>query len=94
MIQVATNPTYAVPRPAVSGDSVQRSNASSGERAAALTDQVELSDAARTQAGPSDPPIRDALVQRVRQEIADGTYLTDDKLNAVVNRLHKELFRN
>ena len=54
-------------------------------------DRVELSDAAESQMG--SEPYRAELVARVRAEIADGTYLTDEKLDAVVERLHQELFR-
>ena len=56
-------------------------------------DVVELSDAARRQveAG-ADPPIREHLVARIRAEIAAGTYLTDDKIDKAVERLHRELF--
>ena len=54
-------------------------------------DYVELSDVAESKIG--GEPYRTELVQRVRAEIADGTYLTDEKLDTVVERLHRELFR-
>lgn len=54
-------------------------------------DSVELSDVAEARIG--GEPFRSELVQRVRAEIADGAYLTDEKLDAVVERLHRELFR-
>lgn len=54
-------------------------------------DCVELSHVAESQM--EGEPFRAELVQRVRAEIADGTYLTDEKLDAVVERLHRELFR-
>lgn len=54
-------------------------------------DFVELSDVAESKIG--GEPYRTELVQRVRAEIANGTYLTDEKLDAVVDRLHRDLFR-
>lgn len=54
-------------------------------------DVLELSDAARQQVG-QDAPIREHLVARIRAEIAAGTYLTDDKIEKTVERLHRELF--
>lgn len=54
-------------------------------------DEVHLSDLARAQVD-SEAPIREDLVRRIRQEIADGSYMTDAKLDAVVDRLHRELF--
>src|SRR5262245_41833681 len=54
-------------------------------------DCVELSNVAESQM--VGEPYRAELVARVRAEIADGTYLTDEKLDAVVERLHRELFR-
>lgn len=56
-------------------------------------DAVELSETAqRHTKDASARPIRQNLVQRVRSELADGTYLTGEKLDAVVNRLHRALF--
>lgn len=56
------------------------------------TDQVELSETAREQIGrPESAPIRTKLVEQVRAQIAAGTYLTDDKLDAAVNRLRDEM---
>jgi len=33
----------------------------------------------------------DTQVERVRHEIANGTYLTDDKIDVVVSEISKEL---
>lgn len=54
-------------------------------------DSVELSNVAQAQIA-GDEPFRSELVQRIRAEIADDTYLTDEKLDAVVERLHRDLF--
>ena len=56
-------------------------------------DAVELSPAAQERIEQGDArPIRLKLVERVRAEIAAGTYLTDEKLNAAVNGVQSELF--
>ncbi|MBL8764129.1 MAG: flagellar biosynthesis anti-sigma factor FlgM [Phycisphaerae bacterium] len=68
------------------GRSESPSSASAATPRAA--DRVELSDEARALSQLAlDPPIREDLVSRVRSEIEAGTYLTDDKLDAAVNRL-------
>lgn len=59
----------------------------------AASDAVELSTAGQEALERDNAqPIRLNLVERVRAEIADGSYLTDAKLDAVVNRLHSEFF--
>jgi hypothetical protein len=64
-----------------------------GSGAAIARDAVELSDRARAKATAGESAtMRVDLVQRVRSEIEAGTYLTEQKLDAVVNRLHRELF--
>lgn len=55
-------------------------------------DRVELTPKARAEM--AEKPIRSELVSEIRQQIADGTYLTDEKLDAVVERLHRDLFRS
>jgi len=60
---------------------------------AARTDALELSETARKRLEPDDSaPIRHALVERVRSEIAAGAYLTEQKIDVAVNRLHQMLF--
>ncbi len=57
-------------------------------------DQVDLSREARALIHESrDPQMRYALVQRVRDDIARGDYLTSQKIDFVVDRLHQELRR-
>ena len=55
-------------------------------------DLLELSATARRTIRENDPPaIREDFVRSIREQIAAGDYLTDDKLNAAVDRLHKEI---
>ncbi len=57
-------------------------------------DRVELSERARAFVPqPNDPLIRQDLVQRVRDSIERGDYLTPERINFVVDRLHEELTR-
>ncbi len=76
-------------------EAVQRPPATPEAPAAAqATDRVELSEAAANY----DPQAAvDAAMERrvaqIREEIAAGTYLTPEKLDVVVDRLHAELFK-
>jgi flagellar biosynthesis anti-sigma factor FlgM len=57
-------------------------------------DAVELSDAAREEIEKSKSlPVRTELVERIRAAINSGEYNVDDKLDAVVEELHKLLNR-
>ena len=93
MIDRVTNPVHANASPP--GRAVTSRSGEVGKSAEhpAHADAVELSEVAREQmAPPESPPIREALVERVRAEIAAGTYLTDEKLNAAVSRMQELLF--
>lgn len=62
-------------------------------------DSVELSARARliaslTETAQDQQPIRTDLVERVRAEIADGTYDTPEKLSAAAWKLSKSLDTN
>jgi hypothetical protein len=39
----------------------------------------------------TDRPVRQELVERIRREIADGTYDTPDKWEAALDRLFRQL---
>lgn len=54
---------------------------------AAKLDQVDLSDAAQRLLDSEEAPIRGALVSHVRAQIEAGDYLSDEKLDVVVDRL-------
>ncbi len=56
------------------------------------TDKVELSTASRLLSRLSElPDVRHDLVNRIRQEIANGSYESDDKLNAAIDNLAQDL---
>ena len=57
-----------------------------------LADVVEISTVARLAAKVQDlPDIRWELVERIKAEIASGTYETSEKLDIAVSRLMEEL---
>jgi negative regulator of flagellin synthesis FlgM len=58
---------------------------------ASATDSVELSDTARLYANLPDQPIRADKVAEIRQQLADGSYLHPDKLDAAVEGLFRDL---
>jgi anti-sigma28 factor (negative regulator of flagellin synthesis) len=53
-------------------------------------DRVELSEAAR-QAADDQSPIRIEKVRRIREQLAAGTYETDDKIAIAAHELTREL---
>jgi len=88
MISAVTSQYQTGPGAAARGNP----DASAKERAANRGDAVDLSEAARKhidEAAP--PPIRTELVQRVRAELAAGTYLTNEKIGIAAERLRDAL---
>lgn len=78
----------------IGGSNARRSAGQPAPRQERDADQVDLSREARVLIDESrDPQIRHALVQRVRIDIARGDYLTSQKIDFVVDRLHEELRR-
>lgn len=57
----------------------------------ALTDTVELSPRAQAISRQRTAGLRTELIDRVRQEIAEGTYLTPERLDAAAERLARVL---
>ena len=56
-------------------------------------DQLELSPAAEQfEEGPEQAAAMQERMRVLRARIADGTYLTPDKIEVVVERLHAEIF--
>lgn len=89
MIDVVTQSSPQAPsRPA--GADASRPGAARAKNAVAR-DSVELSRAAQSEVDGADQPLRDELVRRVRAEIEAGTYQSEEKLEVVVERLHREL---
>ncbi len=61
-------------------------------RAERPSDRVDISDRARLLSKLSAlPDVRSELVDRIRQEIASGTYETEDRLDQAVANLAEEL---
>lgn len=59
---------------------------------ARAADQAEFSTASRLLSRLSElPDVRSDLVNRVRAEIANGSYETDDKINAAIENLVEDL---
>jgi negative regulator of flagellin synthesis FlgM len=57
-----------------------------------IADEVDISEAARfTEQIHQMPDIREDQVEAVRQQIAEGTYETSDRLNAAIERLLGEI---
>ena len=55
-------------------------------------DRIEISEAARDFDDARAGRTRAALVARIRAQIADGTYLTPERINVAVDRLHRAVF--
>jgi negative regulator of flagellin synthesis FlgM len=54
-------------------------------------DRVDISPAAEAAMAAESSPIRHALVNSIRRQIADGTYDTPDKMEMALNRLLDEM---
>ncbi len=89
MIETVTNNTQLAGPPATRGPA-RGPNPTDDSRPGATADRLELSEAALRHAA-DDRPIRSELVQRVRDEIASGEYLTDEKLEAALNGLRRDV---
>jgi negative regulator of flagellin synthesis FlgM len=53
-------------------------------------DAVEISPLARFVAMARENPIREDLVESIRQQIAEGTYDTDDKLDKALDEMFRD----
>lgn len=92
MINGVPNPIHAATPSVVRSGAARNEEAESGHRHPDRADAVELSELARARMARDEAgPIRHDLVERIRAEIAAGTYLTDDKIDAVVERLHQNM---
>jgi anti-sigma28 factor (negative regulator of flagellin synthesis) len=92
MLNGVTNSTYVPGQCAARGTSPAADEPPTHTEGADRPDAVVLSPAAQEQLRPSESaPIRDQLVERVRAQIAAGDYLTDDKIDTAIERLHDEI---
>jgi len=82
-------PSHIVPQPQSRSDDAD--HARHARRDDAPRDTVELSDAAHK--AQDEAPIRKELVERIRAQIADGSYLTDDKVNQAAEGLLRDALR-
>lgn len=94
----------AAPRQAESGESIDRtrelndlgravadqSREADARTGAQRADELTLSDHARL-AGEPDPAAQAARLERIRSQISRGEYLTFDKIEVAVERLHEEI---
>lgn len=58
---------------------------------AATSDQLDISPAAAQAADAADDGIRSDLVAQIREQIANGTYETPERVDAAVSRLLDEI---
>ena len=92
MIEGINNPVHAAAKPSARSGVSQTDGPQPGAERIDAGDALELSAAARKQIEqPDSQGIRTELVERVRSEIAAGTYLTDDKIDAVIDRLMRKV---
>jgi len=95
MIDGVTDSVYPAAQPPARSPASNGKEARPEEEGRTLGDAVELSPMAREQIDhPESMPVRSELVERVRAEIDAGTYLdnlTDEMLDALVERLHQVL---
>jgi len=89
MIEAAQLSMIAIERSPFQPNAGERASKPNGATAHRL-DRLDVS----LPIGGGDPrEIRHDLVRRIRSEIAENRYLSDDKIDAVVEKLHRKLFR-
>ncbi len=74
-----------------SGKADRATVASETSAPARRADALDLSPAAQTRAKAEAQPVRQDLVDRIRDEIDAGTYETPSKINVAVDRLLSDL---
>jgi flagellar biosynthesis anti-sigma factor FlgM len=86
-------PTQLHSAQSISAPHSTRANAPAEQTySASIQDEVSISDAARLTEQVRDlPEIRQDLVDRIRAQIASGTYETSDKLDQAVEHLLDEI---
>ena len=93
MFDVVSTPLHAGRRPEIPERfPFERPDRSHPDGPTAVSvDRVELSEAARNFEDHRSGRIREALIERVRGQIADGTYLTPEKINTAIDRLIEDM---
>ncbi len=85
-------PGYVSSPPRADAPGSKRADTTASAPAVPAGDQVELSAAARDAGSTSGDELRmQQRIAEIRRQIASDSYVTDDKLDAVVDRLVKEL---
>ena len=83
----------AVPAVSQIGPAAPASAGAAPAQATAVQDTVDISMVARLASQVHElPAVRTEVVQRVKAEIAAGTYETQDKIDVAIDRLMDELF--
>ena len=83
----------AVPAVSQIGPAAPASASTATSQTSAVHDTVEISTVARLAAQVHElPAVRTEVVQRVKSELAAGTYETQDKIDVAIDRLMDELF--
>ncbi|MCW5754877.1 MAG: flagellar biosynthesis anti-sigma factor FlgM [Phycisphaeraceae bacterium] len=88
MSDIAPLSSTAASRLGPTGRITDREPADTPQRIARGEDRVDLSDVARYLQRTSEvPPMREELVNRIRQDIAAGTYDTADRLDQALDAM-------
>jgi negative regulator of flagellin synthesis FlgM len=69
----------------------QRTNGTQQSPAAGAVDRVDISPAAQAASAAEASPIRHALVNSIRRQIADGSYDTPEKMEMALDRMLDEM---
>ncbi len=94
MLQSVSPTVLAASAGATTTPRARASAATAESEPAGVHDHLELSSAATDYAEHSvDESFRPEKVAEIRAQIDAGTYLTDQKLDVVVDRMHAEIFR-
>jgi negative regulator of flagellin synthesis FlgM len=85
-------PSHVHGAQAISAPHASRSGATAAPRSASPTDEVQISSVGQYLDQISQlPDIRSGRVEQIRQQIAQGSYDSDEKLELALDRLLKEL---
>lgn len=94
MMQVDTASVVGLFPRAVQPDAIAPRGAPAVSGRAASSDSIQISDAAHTRAQHRIQQVRADRIERVRQQIAEGTYATDERVTAAAAALGRALSRS